>query len=435
MTDYQHQYSSPSAKPNQQGSRQPRIGGNTNGNVYQKKNRNKSPSSRRRHSFSNGSSMNGSSMNGVNLSSGLQTSASLSGYYSPVGQYYSAIVNPLTGSSAHEMYNSDNNSSSKSSSPQRDQAKISRVPVVNLSNANPRWAHLSSGRPSDQYTYFTQLPPPQPLNTYSNQSSSERLTNSPSNAMPIYYHPAFYRQGNKSIYTIPNQGCQTYFPQQQQRQRLANSSSALPYVPADQSNKSKMQDPGGPVIVSTPSEGSKNGTVISQPLQSSDSAAMGSVSTLSSIPAPAPVSLNNNYSSKSYHRTCPFETALMNSRRRIPYSLGASPLFTPPRSQIREQLSDDEKERLTDRMTSLYKELLPSEESINRRKQFLKKLEKLLNEQWPGKDIRVFPFGSTENLLNSEDSDGILLPVQIIYQIFLLIYQSGYLYHYSLEGA
>ncbi|KAK9474946.1 uncharacterized protein V1510DRAFT_359713, partial [Dipodascopsis tothii] len=114
--------------------------------------------------------------------------------------------------------------------------------------------------------------------------------------------------------------------------------------------------------------------------------------------APAPAA-------NPYHRTCPFETALMNSRRRIPYSLGASPPSLPAAARVKERLTPDEDDRLTRAMEAVYQDLLPSAESVDRRKQFVRKLERLLNDEWPNRGIRVFPFGSTENLLFSADSD------------------------------
>ena len=37
--------------------------------------------------------------------------------------------------------------------------------------------------------------------------------------------------------------------------------------------------------------------------------------------------------------------------------------------------------------------------------QLVKKLARILNEEWPGNDIRVNVFGSSGNLLSSSDSD------------------------------
>ena len=56
-------------------------------------------------------------------------------------------------------------------------------------------------------------------------------------------------------------------------------------------------------------------------------------------------------------------------------------------------------------MDELYQRLLPSDESEERRARLVAKLERLLNEEWPGNDIKVNVFGSSGNLLSSSDSD------------------------------
>ncbi|WEW56420.1 hypothetical protein PRK78_001863 [Emydomyces testavorans] len=91
-------------------------------------------------------------------------------------------------------------------------------------------------------------------------------------------------------------------------------------------------------------------------------------------------------------------------RRRMPYSLGADLLPEEP-GPLKEQLDPEEEERLTSDMKELYKTLLPSVESEQRRVKFVQKLENLLNAQWPGNDIKVHVFGSSGNKLCSSDSD------------------------------
>ncbi|KAK9454446.1 hypothetical protein V1511DRAFT_511801 [Dipodascopsis uninucleata] len=101
---------------------------------------------------------------------------------------------------------------------------------------------------------------------------------------------------------------------------------------------------------------------------------------------------------------CIYETALINARRRIPYSLGANPLPNSS-SRIKDKLSSDEESKLTSDINVLFQSLHPTEEIVARRSNFVLKLERLLNEEWPGHDIKVHPFGSTENLLYSYESD------------------------------
>ena len=88
----------------------------------------------------------------------------------------------------------------------------------------------------------------------------------------------------------------------------------------------------------------------------------------------------------------------------MPYSLGAELL--PKEKPIKDALSEEEDRLLTQAIEELYQKLLPSAESQERRKGFLTKLDKLLNEEWPNQNIVVHPFGSTENHLCTTESDG-----------------------------
>ncbi|KAI8997150.1 hypothetical protein BDB01DRAFT_830761 [Pilobolus umbonatus] len=53
----------------------------------------------------------------------------------------------------------------------------------------------------------------------------------------------------------------------------------------------------------------------------------------------------------------------------------------------------------------LYQDLLPSKDSHDRRIRFVKKMEKLLNHEWPNHDIRAHVFGSSVNDLGTTTSD------------------------------
>ncbi|KAK4186411.1 hypothetical protein QBC35DRAFT_453287 [Podospora australis] len=102
---------------------------------------------------------------------------------------------------------------------------------------------------------------------------------------------------------------------------------------------------------------------------------------------------------------CRFETAVPFSRRRMPYSLGADRLEKVDSEKIKSRLSEDEERRLQAEMDSLFQTLLPTEEVESNRKKLVSKLETLFNEEWPGHDIKVHLFGSSGNLLCSDDSD------------------------------
>jgi DNA polymerase sigma len=77
----------------------------------------------------------------------------------------------------------------------------------------------------------------------------------------------------------------------------------------------------------------------------------------------------------------------------------------PPKEEPKKTLTPDEREKLSGDMRELYDRLLPSQESEENRAKLVHKLERILNEEWPGQDIRVNVFGSSGNLLSSTDSD------------------------------
>lgn len=111
---------------------------------------------------------------------------------------------------------------------------------------------------------------------------------------------------------------------------------------------------------------------------------------------------------------CKYETALQRSRRRIPYSIGSEPLDSVDPSKIRSRLSEDDERRLTTDMRELYDRLQPTYGVEEKRRKLVQKLERLLNTAWPGHDIRVYLFGSSGNLLCSDDSDGWSQPWEVV---------------------
>ena len=102
---------------------------------------------------------------------------------------------------------------------------------------------------------------------------------------------------------------------------------------------------------------------------------------------------------------CKYETSMAFSRRRIPYSIGGDQLERA-KSMPKKYLTPAEEEKLTGDMRALYARILPSRESEERRARLVRKLDKILNDKWPGNDIRVHVFGSSGNMLCSNDSDG-----------------------------
>ena len=119
-------------------------------------------------------------------------------------------------------------------------------------------------------------------------------------------------------------------------------------------------------------------------------------------------------------------------RRRMPYSLGSDMLPDEP-GPLKEKLEPEKEVKLSRDIKELYQKLLPSPESEERRVKFVRKLEKLLDTQWPGNEIKVNVFGSSGNKLCTSDSDGTLLSILFIcrYQTDLL--DSRYLHNDTVE--
>ncbi|PFH62834.1 hypothetical protein XA68_11615 [Ophiocordyceps unilateralis] len=102
---------------------------------------------------------------------------------------------------------------------------------------------------------------------------------------------------------------------------------------------------------------------------------------------------------------CKFETAQMNSRRRIPYSVGNDRLERLDPRTVKAKLTEDEERKLAADMRELFDRLLPTEIVEANRRKLVTKLERIFNDEWPGHDIRAHLFGSSGNLLCSDDSD------------------------------
>lgn len=69
-------------------------------------------------------------------------------------------------------------------------------------------------------------------------------------------------------------------------------------------------------------------------------------------------------------------------------------------------LNPAEEGKLSGDMRELYDRILPTRESEENRTDFVRKLERILNQQWPGNEIKVHVFGSSGNMLCTNDSDG-----------------------------
>jgi hypothetical protein len=105
-------------------------------------------------------------------------------------------------------------------------------------------------------------------------------------------------------------------------------------------------------------------------------------------------------------RGCRYETAMAHTKRRMPYSIGSEKLEKLSAADIKSKLSENEERKLSTDMRELYDRLLPTPESELKREKLVQKLEKLFNTEWPGHNIRVHVFGSSGNLLCTDESDG-----------------------------
>lgn len=103
---------------------------------------------------------------------------------------------------------------------------------------------------------------------------------------------------------------------------------------------------------------------------------------------------------------CRYETAMKHMTRRVPYTVGEGKLERLNAADVKSKLSEDEERILSTDMRELYDRLLPTPESDKKREKLVQKLETLFNDEWPGKNTRVHVFGSSGNLLCTDDSDG-----------------------------
>jgi len=102
---------------------------------------------------------------------------------------------------------------------------------------------------------------------------------------------------------------------------------------------------------------------------------------------------------------CKFETGAEFRKRRIPYTEAFEKELEPPEKEPKKSLSQEEERRLGEDLRELYGRLLPSDRSEDRRARLVQKLEKMMNDEWPGNDIQVHVFGSSGNLLSASESD------------------------------
>ena len=92
------------------------------------------------------------------------------------------------------------------------------------------------------------------------------------------------------------------------------------------------------------------------------------------------------------------------SRRRMPYTIGTDRLERDVNVKV--VLDVEEEKRLSESMSMLFKQLLPTPETQANRGRVVSKLQTILTNAWPEKSIQVAIFGSSGNLLCTTESDG-----------------------------
>ena len=101
---------------------------------------------------------------------------------------------------------------------------------------------------------------------------------------------------------------------------------------------------------------------------------------------------------------CKYETGMARARRRVPYSEGPDKLNAEP-AKAKKELGADQEQRLSTKIEDLYNRLVPTPDSVDRRRRLIEKLELMLTGRWPDSAITVNVFGSTGNSLGTSDSD------------------------------
>ena len=100
------------------------------------------------------------------------------------------------------------------------------------------------------------------------------------------------------------------------------------------------------------------------------------------------------------------------STRRMPYSIGADMLDLAG-SSIPKELPPGSVNSLQSLLRTRYQVLRPSQESTETRRKVVEKLQKILQDEWPERQVKVFVFGSSGNLLYTNDSDGMCSVTQM----------------------
>jgi len=102
---------------------------------------------------------------------------------------------------------------------------------------------------------------------------------------------------------------------------------------------------------------------------------------------------------------CRFETNVgMLGRRRMPYQ--SDEILEKAKEEPKKSLDPNEDDKLSGDMRELYDRLVPKQEDEDTRARFIRKVERILQTEFPGTKIMVHVFGSSGNMLWTSESDG-----------------------------
>lgn len=101
---------------------------------------------------------------------------------------------------------------------------------------------------------------------------------------------------------------------------------------------------------------------------------------------------------------CKYESGAQLGRRRMPYT--SSDPLEKANEVPKPALDPHEDGKLSGDMRELYDRLQPTQENTGRRDKLVKKLQAILETEFPGHEFKVHVFGSSGNMLYTSESDG-----------------------------
>lgn len=102
---------------------------------------------------------------------------------------------------------------------------------------------------------------------------------------------------------------------------------------------------------------------------------------------------------------CKFETNVgMLGRRRVPYQ--SDELLAQATEELKTTLDPHEDDKLSGDMRELYDRLQPTQADTEVREKFVKKVQRILETEFPGIEMKFHVFGSSGNMLWTAESDG-----------------------------